>query len=69
MLPGKYKCSDSLVAEYLTKFKMKEDVYKETICQLQQNNRELLEEVYSLKQDIVFYMCNDGNRLDETKVD
>lgn len=54
---GKYKSSDTFLTEYLLKYKAREEIYKETISKLQQNNCELMEEVLNLKQDIVFHMC------------
>lgn len=61
---GKYKSSDSFLVDYLEKYKAREEVYKETITKLQQNNSGLLQEVLELKEQVLYYMIRSTPCLD-----
>ncbi|XP_025836903.1 uncharacterized protein LOC108733135 [Agrilus planipennis] len=50
---GHYVSRDETLSETIYRYKKNEEVYKETIQQLQNNNNKLLREILILKQDIL----------------
>lgn len=57
---GRNSNNYSFVMEHLLKYKSKEEVYKETINKLQENNRILMDELFNLKQNVVLHMCSEN---------
>lgn len=45
-------CHDEQITTVLNKYKLKEDIYKETIKTLEDNNRVILEDVLNLREII-----------------
>lgn len=55
---GIYASRDDATVEMLHKYKAKEEIYLDTINKLQQNNEQLLNEVLSLKEEVIIALCN-----------
>lgn len=59
---GSYKRQDEYITEALKKYKLKEEVYKETIKELTNCNTTIMEEVVNLREMIVSDIANRNSR-------
>lgn len=50
---GSYKSRDGIVTDVIQNYKLREEIYEDTISKLQEGNRGLLEEILNLKEEIV----------------
>lgn len=55
---GTFKSHDEYISDALNKYKLKEDIYKETIKELTNSNTAIMEEVINLREMIVNNIVN-----------
>ncbi|KAF5287043.1 hypothetical protein FQR65_LT12344 [Abscondita terminalis] len=59
---GKYSSESDIIASTITKYKRNEEIYKDIIEKLQDNNKGLLEEILNLKEEVVLALISkNGN--------
>lgn len=68
-ISGTHQSSDSIFANELRKYKLREEVYEDTIQQLHNNNEQLLEEILNLKHEILQFMFERSERNGEVDSD
>lgn len=60
---GKYIPVDHCIAEEIQNYKRNEELYKDTILTLQQNNEGLLNEILNLKEEIIYSSISSKMKL------
>lgn len=58
---GSFTSRDAIFVGTMEKYKRNEEIYKDTIRKLQENNEQLLEEILNLKQEVLTVLCKDNS--------